>query len=127
MSKFKTKIQNLNFGDVTPEVWARTIISIIVAINQVLAVFGKEQIPITDSQVYQIVSIIATLITWAYGFWKNESYTKPYQESDAIAKAKESNDADALSIAIQTALGELEYEPKPEQNTTDHHATGGIG
>ena len=40
---------------------ARTICLIVTLLNQILAIAGKEAIPITENQVYQNVSLLATI------------------------------------------------------------------
>ena len=107
MTKFKTKIQNLNLEGVTAETWTRLVWAIIIAINQGLAIFGKEEIPFTQNEIYQVISFILSCWTLWRNHWKNNSYTKPYQEGDLVAKALEE--------------GELPYTEKAHQPDTDHH------
>ncbi len=60
---------------VKPETIIRTICLVIALINQVLAIYGKEKIPVTDDEVYQLVSIFFTVATSLWAWWKNNSYT----------------------------------------------------
>lgn len=62
----------------------RTIVLIIALVNQALMVFGKEIIPITEDQVYQIVSLIATVGASVWAWWKNNSFTKNAREADKV-------------------------------------------
>ena len=42
---------------------ARTFVLALALINQVLAIVGKDALPFTEDSVYQICTLIATLIT----------------------------------------------------------------
>lgn len=54
----------------------RTILLALAIINQILAILGKDKLPFTDDQVYQIVSLIATIVTSVVAWWKNNSFTQ---------------------------------------------------
>lgn len=66
---------------VSPHTWARSVCFIIALINQALATFGKEALPFAENDVYQLVSLIATVATGLVAWWKNNSFT------DAAIKA----------------------------------------
>lgn len=61
---------------------ARTIVLFLALINQFLAVAGKEVLPFANDEVYQFVSLIATFVTSAVAWWKNNSFTKAAVEAD---------------------------------------------
>ena len=61
---------------------ARTIVLALALINQLLAVAGKEVLPFTNDDIYQIVSLAATFITSGIAWWKNNSFTKAAIEAD---------------------------------------------
>ena len=68
----------------------RTIVLIIALFNQGLAIFGKDAFPITEDQVYQVVTIIATIGSAVWAWWKNNSFTKNAIEADKyLAELKE--------------------------------------
>ena len=102
--------KNINFAGVTPETWARTIVLFIALINQILAIMGKGQIEIAESDIYQICSLVFTGISTIWAWWKNNSFSLSAQDGDKVMKALES--------------GELEYTPKPEPETEHHHEVG---
>lgn len=102
--------KNINFAGVTPETWARTIVLFIALINQILAIMGKGQIEIAESDIYQICSLVFTVISTIWAWWKNNSFSLSAQDGDKVMKALES--------------GELEYTPKPEPETEHHHEVG---
>ena len=70
---------------------ARTIVLALALINQVLAIVGKDALPFTEDNVYQICTLIATLITSGIAWWKNNSFTQAAIEADELKeKLKES-------------------------------------
>ena len=62
----------------------RTIVLIIALANQALAITGKEVFPVTEDQVYQIVTLIATVGASVWAWWKNNSFTKNAIEADKV-------------------------------------------
>lgn len=62
----------------------RTIVLIIALLNQCLAIFGKEVFPVTENQVYQVITLIATISSSVCAWWKNNSFTKYAIEADKV-------------------------------------------
>ena len=62
----------------------RTIVLIIALANQALAIAGKEVFPVTEDQVYQVVTLIATVGASVWAWWKNNSFTKAAIEADKV-------------------------------------------
>jgi len=60
----------------------RTIVLILALINQVLAIMGKGQIPITEDEVYQLVTLLVTVGSALWAWWKNNSFTLPALKAD---------------------------------------------
>lgn len=60
----------------------RTIMLILTIINDLLIFYGKSPINIDESTVYQIVSILATVIVPIWTWWKNNSFTKHAKKAD---------------------------------------------
>ena len=67
---------------VKPDTIIRTIVLILALVNQVLAIYGKEAIPITEDEVYQAVTLIVTVASALWAWWKNNSYTQPAIKAD---------------------------------------------
>ena len=63
---------------------ARTIVLFLALANQVLAIAGKEVFPVTEDQVYQGVTLIATVGASIWAWWKNNSFTKNAIEADKV-------------------------------------------
>lgn len=77
---------------VKTETIARTIVLFLALANQALVIFGKEAFPVTEDQVYQIVTLIATVGASVWAWWKNNSFTKAAIEADKVlAQAKSAN------------------------------------
>jgi len=55
---------------------ARTIVLALALLNQILAVIGKGTIDIAESDVYQIASLVATIVSAIWAWWKNNSFTR---------------------------------------------------
>ena len=72
---------------ISPDTIARTVVLILALINQTLAIFGKERLPFTESDVYQIVSFIATIVVAFTTWWKNNSFTKAAIIADGVKDA----------------------------------------
>lgn len=67
---------------VKTETIIRTIVLILALANQALAICGKEKIPVTDDEIYQLVTLIITIGTALWAWWKNNSFTKPAIKAD---------------------------------------------
>ena len=64
----------------------RTVFMYIALINQVLAILGRDKLPIREDSLYQLLSLIATIITSLFAWWKNNSFTSPALQADLYLK-----------------------------------------
>lgn len=62
----------------------RTIILVIALINQILTVIGKNPLPFSDDMVYEIVSVVFTVVASVVAWWKNNSFTKNALMADEV-------------------------------------------
>ncbi len=69
------------------ETIGRTIALAIALINQILAIFGKEALPFAENDIYQLLTLIATIVTSSMAWWKNNSFTKPAIEADVYLES----------------------------------------
>ena len=60
----------------------RTIVLILALANQVLAIMGKQAIPVTEDEVYQLVTLLITIGAALWSWWKNNSFTLPAIKAD---------------------------------------------
>ena len=67
---------------VKSETIIRTIVLILALVNQVLAIYGKDKIPITEDEVYQLITLAATIGSALWAWWKNNSFTQPAIKAD---------------------------------------------
>ncbi len=61
---------------------ARTIVLALALINQALVIAGKPIINIAEQDIYNVVSLIATIAASVWAWWKNNSFTKEAIEAD---------------------------------------------
>ena len=71
-------------GTVKIDTIVRTIVLIIALVNQALVIAGKDVFPVTEDQVYQVVSLIGTIVAAVWAWWKNNSFTKNAIEADKV-------------------------------------------
>lgn len=71
-------------SNVKTETIVRTIVLVIALANQALAIAGKEAFPVTEDQVYQIVTLIVTVGASVWAWWKNNSFTRNAIEADKV-------------------------------------------
>lgn len=67
------------------ETIARTIVSIVVGVLTLLKMFGID-IPFSEESLYTATLGIVMVITWAYGFWKNNDFTKEALEATGLMR-----------------------------------------
>lgn len=60
----------------------RTIMLVITLANDLLVFFNKSPINIDENTVYQIVTILSTIIVPIWTWWKNNSITKHAKKAD---------------------------------------------
>jgi SPP1 family holin len=61
----------------------RTICFFIALANELLVHFGKQRLPFTEDETYQIVSHLVTYAIAIWCWWKNNSFTQPAIKADA--------------------------------------------
>lgn len=62
----------------------RTVLLALSIINNILALFGKAPLPISDEQLELIISTMITVVMAVVSWWKNNSFTKPAIEGDQL-------------------------------------------
>jgi SPP1 family holin len=61
----------------TTDTWVRTVVFGITLINQILISFNRNPLPWSDSEMYELVSLFASVVTTLWVYWKNNSWTHP--------------------------------------------------
>jgi SPP1 family holin len=64
----------------------RTIVLVVMLINQLLAAFGKSPLPFSDEQVDTFVSTLLTAVSAIWAWWRNNSFTKAAIKADEYMK-----------------------------------------
>ncbi|MFZ7120196.1 MAG: phage holin [Eubacteriaceae bacterium] len=78
----------MDLENVSKETWVRTIVLLIALVNQGLQLFGVNTLPFTGEEVANVITIILTVISAIWSWWKNNSFTTLAQEADKILKDK---------------------------------------
>lgn len=65
---------------------ARTIVLFIAILNQILAILGKNRLEIAESDIYQTVTLIFTIGSAVWAWWKNNSFTQNALKADEFMK-----------------------------------------
>lgn len=78
-------------NNIKVETIVRTVVLIVALVNQVLAIAGKDTLPIYENDIVQIVTIIATLASSVWSWWKNNSFTKEAIRADEYKEQLKEN------------------------------------
>lgn len=72
--KYQTKISTI----------VRTIVLLLALANQILTTCGKNPIPYSEENLYQILSLTVTVVMSLRAWWKNNSFTQAAKLGDMI-------------------------------------------
>lgn len=80
--------------NISKETLIRTILTFIALLNIILTMFGKNPLPWSEDEIYVGISAVASFLTTAWSWWKNNSFTKAAIKADEylneIKKSQES-------------------------------------
>lgn len=62
----------------------RTIVSILALVNFIAAQRGFNPLDIDEQSIYAVVSTVVAVITWAWGFWKNNNFTNAAKQGQEL-------------------------------------------
>lgn len=80
-------MRKFNLEGVDKMVLVRAILTLVFAFNMVANAFGWQLIPLTEDSVSEAVNgliSVVTILVWAWGWWKNNSFTLNAQVADDI-------------------------------------------
>lgn len=77
---------------VTMSTILRTIVLLLVILNQVLTSIGKNPLPWSEEEMYQGLSAAATAVAALIAWWKNNSFTKEARAADQYMKSLKSGE-----------------------------------
>lgn len=60
----------------------RTVVLALALVNQTLMLTGHSVLPIEDEQVTELLTLLFTIGSSVWAWWKNNSFTKPAIEAD---------------------------------------------
>lgn len=60
----------------------RTVVLIVALINQALTITGHTLLPITDEQIAEVITLVITIASALWSWWKNNSFTQEAIEAD---------------------------------------------
>lgn len=64
----------------------RLVIQIVALLNTVFTMQGKPILNLSDESITQGVNIVVTILTWCWGYWKNNSFTQNAIQADVYLK-----------------------------------------
>jgi len=64
----------------------RTIVAAVTMTNYILTATGKNPLPWSETELYEILSAAAAVISEIWVWWKNNSFTKPAIKADIYLK-----------------------------------------
>ena len=62
----------------------RIIVSLITMINACAAAFGFDPLNVDEGTIYTVVSFVAAVAAWVWGFWKNNNFTEAAKKGQAV-------------------------------------------
>lgn len=71
-------------SNVSTDTWVRTIVLIAALLNQVLTALGKKPLPVSDDEIYTIISSVVTVAVSVWAWWKNNSFTGHAITADGV-------------------------------------------
>lgn len=62
----------------------RILVSLVTFINMLASTFGFNPLPLEEDTIYTVVSAIAMLLSWIWGFWKNNNFTPESKQAQEM-------------------------------------------
>lgn len=64
----------------------RLAVLVILLVNQALVTAGWNPLPFSEEQIFEFVSIAASIVVAVYAWWKNNNVTKKAQHNEKFLK-----------------------------------------
>lgn len=71
----------------TKQTVIRTVVLLIALLNQILLFIGKNPLPFSEGEIYEAVSMAATVGASLWAWWKNNSFSAEAVEADHYLSA----------------------------------------
>lgn len=78
---------------ISTETIVRTVVLVLVLINQILTALGKNPLPFSEDAMYEGISAVFTAAASLWAWWKNNSFTRGAIEADAYLQELRSGGA----------------------------------
>ena len=62
----------------------RTVVLVVALVNQALTMAGKSLLPITDEQITELLTLVLTIGSSLWAWWKNNSFTAAAIKADEV-------------------------------------------
>lgn len=60
----------------------RSVAMFVALVNQILTMFGKNPLPFAEEEIYEVITIFATVATTVWAWWRNNSFTTEAIKAD---------------------------------------------
>lgn len=97
----------MNLKGLSTPTLVRGIMTVVMAVNILLGYMGLSPINTTSEELGLIIDgaiVLATAAVWAWGYWKNNSFSLEAQTSDKLMQALKSGDDSEL---LNSKVGDL--------------------
>lgn len=64
----------------------RTVLLALALINQSLVLAGYSPLPFEDAEVENLITLVFTVVTSVWTWWKNNSFTRKARKADELAR-----------------------------------------
>lgn len=81
----------------------RTVCLILALINQGLTIAGLSPLPITDEQATETITLIITIATSLWAWWKNNSFTPAAIQADKVMNGLKNGSLEIVDVKTQNA------------------------
>lgn len=79
-------MKSINLKEVGTSTIVRTLVMVLVIINTILTMIGRNPLPYSEEELYSGLSVLVNTIVVLWVWWKNNSFTKAAVEADSIMK-----------------------------------------
>lgn len=84
MKKILDNIKDINFANIKISTYVSFVVIVLTIVNYILTAMGKPVVNISEGTLTAWVTVVIGILGIAYGWWKNQSVTKPAQVVDDV-------------------------------------------
>lgn len=105
-------MKKLNLKGVTAEAVTGIVLQILSVVNAGLVMFGYDILPIDNTVVTNIISLLFVIITAIWNTWKNRNLTKPSQTAQQITDMIKNGEI--LIDQVEYVIDQFKKDPSPK-------------